>query len=127
MSDLCAPIYVVTGADEVMTFWCFASVMERMVSPLASIDRCADDGSQKQNFLRDQSGMKKQLATLQQLLAVMDPVLYRHLGTLNTRTSERGRIKYWATNPWIITEKTDSLNLFFCFRYEFTLPVLVIC
>jgi hypothetical protein len=26
--------------------------------------------------------MKKQLATLQQLLAVMDPVLYRHLGTL---------------------------------------------
>lgn len=27
--------------------------------------------------------MKKQLATLQQLLAVMDPVLYRHLGTLD--------------------------------------------
>lgn len=25
--------------------------------------------------------MKKQLATLQQLLAVMDPELYRHLGT----------------------------------------------
>lgn len=35
MSDLCAPIYVVTGADEVMTFWCFVSVMERMVGPLA--------------------------------------------------------------------------------------------
>lgn len=34
----------------------------------------------KQNFLRDQSGMKKQLATLQQLVAVMDPVLYKHLG-----------------------------------------------
>ncbi len=33
--------------------------------------------------------MKKQLATLQQLLVVMDPELYRHLGTfevtLNTR------------------------------------------
>jgi len=27
--------------------------------------------------------MKKQLATLQQLLAVMDPVLYRHLGTFD--------------------------------------------
>jgi len=47
---------------------------------------------QKQNFLRDQSGMKKQLSTLQQLLAVMDPQLYRHL------------------------EKVDGLNLFFCFR-----------
>ena len=34
MSDLCAPIYVVTGADEVMTFWCLVSVMERMVGLL---------------------------------------------------------------------------------------------
>jgi len=47
----------------------------------------------KQNFLRDQSGMKRQLATLQQLVAVMDPELYKHF------------------------EKTDSLNLFFCFRW----------
>lgn len=47
---------------------------------------------QKQNFLRDQSGMKKQLSTLQQLLQVMDPELYRHF------------------------EKTEGLNLFFCFR-----------
>lgn len=31
MSDLCAPIYVVCGADEASTFWCFVSVMERMV------------------------------------------------------------------------------------------------
>jgi len=37
--------------------------------------------------------MKQQLATLQQLIAVMDPELYRHF------------------------EKTDSLNLFFCFRW----------
>lgn len=36
--------------------------------------------------------MKKQLSTLQQLLQVMDPELYRHF------------------------EKTESLNLFFCFR-----------
>ena len=36
--------------------------------------------AQKQNFLRDQSGMKKQLLTLQQLISVMDPELYRHLG-----------------------------------------------
>lgn len=30
--------------------------------------------------MRDQSGMKKQLSTLQQLIAVMDPELYRHFG-----------------------------------------------
>ncbi|KZT26256.1 RabGAP/TBC [Neolentinus lepideus HHB14362 ss-1] len=77
MSDLCAPIYVVMGGDEEMTFWCFVDVMNRM----------------KQNFLRDQSGMKKQLSTLQELIAMMDPELYRHL------------------------EKTDGLNLFFCFRW----------
>ncbi|KAG8907411.1 GTPase activating protein [Tulasnella sp. 403] len=77
MSDLLSPIYVVCGGDEVESFWCFVAVMKRM----------------NQNFLRDQSGMKKQLLTLQQLLAVMDPELYRHL------------------------EKTDALNLFFCFRW----------
>ncbi|KAK2466968.1 hypothetical protein APHAL10511_001226 [Amanita phalloides] len=77
MSDLCAPIYVVMNTDEEMTFWCFVGFMEQM----------------KQNFLRDQSGMKKQLSSLQQLINVMDPELYRHL------------------------EKTDGLNLFFCFRW----------
>lgn len=35
---------------------------------------------QIQNFLRDQSGMKKQLSTLQELISVMDPELYRHFG-----------------------------------------------
>lgn len=65
MSDLCAPIYVVMGADEGLTFWCFVEVMNRM----------------KKNFLRDQSGMKKQLSTLQQLIEMMDPELYRHLGS----------------------------------------------
>ncbi|KAL0579952.1 GTPase activating protein [Marasmius crinis-equi] len=77
MSDLCAPIYVVMGADEELTFWCFVEFMHRM----------------KQNFLRDQSGMKKHLSTLQQLIGVMDPELYRHF------------------------EKIDALNLFFCFRW----------
>jgi len=77
MSDLCAPVYVVMGSDEELTFWCFVEIMNRMT----------------QNFLRDQSGMKKQLLTLQQLISVMDPELYRHL------------------------EKTDGLNLFFCFRW----------
>jgi hypothetical protein len=69
MSDLCAPIYAVMGGDEVTTFWCFVEVMNRM----------------KRNFLRDQSGMKQQLLTLQQLIGVMDPELYRHLGEHRVR------------------------------------------
>lgn len=77
MSDLCAPLYVVMASDEELTFWCFVEFMNRM----------------KQNFLRDQSGMKQQLSTLQQLIEIMDPELFRHL------------------------EKTDALNLFFCFRW----------
>lgn len=77
MSDLCAPIYVVMGSDEELTFWCFVEVMKRM----------------KQNFLRDQSGMKKQLSALQELIGMMDPELYRHF------------------------EQADGLNLFFCFRW----------
>lgn len=32
MSDLCAPIYVVMGGNEEMTFWCFVEVMNRMVN-----------------------------------------------------------------------------------------------
>jgi TBC1 domain family member 15 len=31
MSDLCSPLYVVMKGDEVMTFWCFVALMERMV------------------------------------------------------------------------------------------------
>ncbi|KAF8163248.1 rab-GTPase-TBC domain-containing protein [Crassisporium funariophilum] len=77
MSDLCAPVYIVMAGNEEMTFWCFVEVMNRM----------------KKNFMRDQSGMKQQLSTLQQLIEVMDPELFRHL------------------------EKTDGLNLFFCFRW----------
>ena len=82
MSDLCSPIYVVMNGDEEMTFWCFVEVMNRMVrrfdiSPTASLF-----AKKKQNFLRDQSGMKKHLLTLQQLISVMDPELYRHLGLL---------------------------------------------
>ncbi|ETS64775.1 hypothetical protein PaG_00734 [Moesziomyces aphidis] len=47
----------------------------------------------KSNFYRDQSGMKTQLLILQKLIAIMHPALYAHL------------------------EATDSLNLFFCFRW----------
>ncbi|KAL8277274.1 hypothetical protein RQP46_010343 [Phenoliferia psychrophenolica] len=77
MSDLLSPLYVVADADEVLTLSMFVTVMERM----------------KGNFLRDQSGMKRQLSELQSLLALMDPQLHKHL------------------------ELTGSLNLFFCFRW----------
>ena len=35
--------------------------------------------------MRDQSGMKRQLSTLQRLIGVMDPELYAHLGTFSSR------------------------------------------
>ncbi|OXH22765.1 rab GTPase activator, partial [Cryptococcus neoformans] len=77
MSDLLSPIYVVFDANEGDAFWGLVGVMKMMES----------------NFLRDQSGMKKQLSTLQQLISILDPLLYTHL------------------------ERTDSLNLFFTFRW----------
>lgn len=64
---------------------------------------------QESNFLRDQSGMKRQLSILQRLIGVMDPELYAHLG--QHLTSRIGSIRL------IQAEKTDSLNLFFCFRW----------
>uniref|UniRef100_U9TFW8 GTPase-activating protein GYP7 n=1 Tax=Rhizophagus irregularis (strain DAOM 181602 / DAOM 197198 / MUCL 43194) TaxID=747089 RepID=U9TFW8_RHIID len=45
------------------------------------------------NFYRDQVSMRKQLLTLDHLIQFMDPRLYKHL------------------------QKTESLNLFFCFRW----------
>ncbi|KAK8191044.1 rab-GTPase-TBC domain-containing protein [Phyllosticta capitalensis] len=75
MSDLLAPIYVVM-VDERFAFWLFVGFMERM----------------ERNFLRDQSGMRLQLLTLDQLVQLMDPTLYLHL------------------------QKLDSTNFFFFFR-----------
>ena len=77
-------VLVLRGGDE--SNGAYKSSLSAHASPNACVF------FQKQNFLRDQSGMKKQLSTLQQLLQVMDPELYRHF------------------------EKTEGLNLFFCFR-----------
>ncbi|KAF2033475.1 RabGAP/TBC [Setomelanomma holmii] len=62
MSDLLAPIYAVMQ-DDAVAFWGFVNFMERM----------------ERNFLRDQSGMRKQLTTLDHLVQLMDPKLYLHL------------------------------------------------
>ncbi|KAI5305294.1 hypothetical protein KEM56_004796 [Ascosphaera pollenicola] len=79
MSDLLAPIYAVTQ-DGSIAFWAFVGFMKRMQG----------------NFLRDQSGMRNQLLTLNQLVQLLDPELYLHL------------------------ESADSSNFFFFFR-----PLLV--
>ncbi|KAI9673260.1 MAG: GTPase activating protein [Trizodia sp. TS-e1964] len=75
MSDLLAPIYAVTQ-DDAVAFWCFVGFMERM----------------ERNFLRDQSGMRTQLLTLDHLVQLLDPNLYLHL------------------------QSADSTNFFFFFR-----------
>jgi hypothetical protein len=54
--------------------------------------------------------MKKQLLTLQQLIGVMDPELYRHLGLLPSYPVYRPSLNSH------VSEKTEALNLFFCFR-----------
>jgi hypothetical protein len=75
MSDLLAPIYAIEQ-DDAVAFWGFVKFMERM----------------ERNFLRDQSGMRLQLTTLDQLVQLLDPKLYEHLA------------------------KVDSTNFFFFFR-----------
>lgn len=75
MSDLLAPIYAIEQ-DDAVAFWGFTRFMDRM----------------ERNFLRDQSGMRLQLLTLDQLVQLLDPKLYEHLA------------------------KVDSTNFFFFFR-----------
>lgn len=75
MSDLLAPIYAVLQ-DDAVAFWAFKNFMDRM----------------ERNFLRDQSGMRMQLRTLDHLVQFMDPKLYAHL------------------------QSADSTNFFFFFR-----------
>lgn len=75
MSDLLAPLYAVFQ-DDALTFWCFVGFMRRT----------------SQNFSRSQTGMRKQLSTLDQLVQFLDPELYLHL------------------------QSADSTNFFFFFR-----------
>lgn len=75
MTDLLSPLYV-RFQDESLAFWSFTKFMDRMEG----------------NFVRDQSGMKRQMTTLNKLLQFMLPDLYKHL------------------------EKCESNDLFFFFR-----------
>lgn len=94
MSDLLAPIYAVMQ-DDALSFWGFVNFMERMVSTLHYRTRLSIQCSQRpkeRNFLRDQSGMRTQLLTLDHLVQLIDPALYLHL------------------------QSADSTNFFFFFR-----------
>jgi len=75
MSDLLSPLYAVFQ-DDAVAFWAFVAFMRRMA----------------RNFVRDQSGMRDQLSTLDQLVQILDPKLYLHL------------------------QRADSTNFFFFFR-----------
>lgn len=75
MTDLLSPLYV-KFQDESLTFWAFSKFMDRM----------------ERNFVRDQSGMKKQMLTLNELVSFMLPNLFKHL------------------------ERCESTDLFFFFR-----------
>ncbi|KAL6242733.1 GTPase activating protein [Rhinocladiella similis] len=75
MSDLLSPLYAVFQ-DDALAFWAFVCFMRRM----------------NRNFVRSQSGMRAQLATLDQLVQILDPKLYIHL------------------------QSADSTNFFFFFR-----------
>ena len=63
LTDILSPLYV-KFQDEPLTFWAFTKFMERM----------------ERNFVRDQSGMKKQMVTLNELVQFTLPDLYKHLG-----------------------------------------------
>lgn len=70
MSDLASPFVVITDADEVDAFWCFANFME--------------DLKLKNNFRHDGSGMRLQLQTMDLLISQMDPGLHAHLASIDS-------------------------------------------
>lgn len=77
MSDLCLVCYVACQGDEATTFWTFVALMRRW----------------GENYVADQSGMRRELLLLQRLVAELCPQLYAYLRDL------------------------DALHLFFCFRW----------
>lgn len=93
MSDLLAPIYAVMQ-DDAIAFWGFVGFMKRMVRSglCRKLPPPIVNTIQERNFLRDQSGMRAQLLTLDHLVQLMDPALYLHL------------------------QSADSTNFFFFFR-----------
>jgi hypothetical protein len=129
MSDLLSPIYVVFDADEADAFWGLVGVMGMMVRATFSFDpfnrlSCLrplglDQWliTQESNFLRDQSGMKRQLSTLQRLIGVMDPELYAHLGTSMTLRVQRSTSSKSNSGavPQLISQTAQALSTSFSY------------
>ncbi|KAK9715171.1 hypothetical protein RND81_06G147500 [Saponaria officinalis] len=91
MSDYLSPILFVMG-DDAETFWCFASLMER-VGP---------------NFNRDQSGMHAQLFALSKLVELSD-------GPLHNYFKQNDCLNYFFCFRWILIQFKREL------RYEETM------
>ncbi|XP_074274007.1 uncharacterized protein LOC141597441 [Silene latifolia] len=91
MSDYLSPILFVMG-DDSETFWCFASLMER-VGP---------------NFNRDQSGMHAQLFALSKLVELSD-------GPLHNYFKQKDCLNYFFCFRWILIQFKREL------RYEETM------
>lgn len=109
MNDLLVPILIMMG-DEVDAFWCFKGLMDRCVrdfpfdvherarARVCVVDTISEHSqrdlcSQMGNFHKDQVAMTSQLTSIAHILKYLDPILHRSL------------------------EETDSLNMFFCFRW----------
>ncbi|KAI5069146.1 hypothetical protein GOP47_0015447 [Adiantum capillus-veneris] len=80
MSDFLSPILYVVG-DESESFWCFASLMERMAP----------------NFHRDQNGMHSQLLALSKLVQLLDFPLHTYL-------KEADCLNYFFCFRWLLIQ-----------------------
>ncbi|KAL6912246.1 hypothetical protein ACP4OV_001051 [Aristida adscensionis] len=80
MSDFLAPILYVME-DESESFWCFASLMERLGA----------------NFNRDQNGMHAQLLALSKLVELLDP-------PLNNYFRQKDCLNYFFCFRWVLIQ-----------------------
>jgi hypothetical protein len=112
MSDLCAPLYVVMEVEEELTFWCFVEVMNRMVSdpdrPLLRVSSFAEPELPPRPERHEETAID---------FARTDQ---RH-GSRAVPASWFVAILRYAGHPRLLNiispaEKTEGLNLFFCFR-----------
>ncbi len=114
MSDLLSPIYVVFDADEALSFWAFVGLMQMTVSTMSSA-ACL-------------TGVLIQLSRRTTSCAIRvacAPSSQRCSSSSASWTRTSTRTSVSCDLAWLIaradqptlTENTESLNLFFCFRW----------
>ena len=101
MSDLLSPLYVVVR-DEPLVF-AFANFMERM----------------ERNFVRDQSGMKKQMSTLNKLLQFMLPNLYKHL-----EKCQSNDLFFFLECYWCGSRESLNGQMYYCYGKFYGLIII---